>query len=825
MDVRCEKCQTEYELDEARLKPGGVTVKCTNCGHMFKIRKRTITSSGIASSAAAADRMRSPSRPEPAARPDSMFDEAPTTAIGADGDPVTTPDRHWMIRLENGDQKQCRELATLQQWIVAGVVTRNAVISRSGKTWKRLGDISDLAQYFEIADEARTTRDERRASPTAPSKPIKDALRGTMLGVGAGAVAARPQTDDDDEGRTTGNFTAARRPSSAPPPNRPHTPPLGSGTNPPPRPAPLPVAPAPAPVAPAPAPAAVAPAPAAVAPAPALSPAPRTSGPTPGVPPSLKAPPPDGRATAAWATDGADKVARPGSPSGPGPSGPFVGKLSAAPDEPAFAGRIRVEPSDEAAFETGRVRRDDDDDDDLLPARRGSSAGLIIALLLLVGGGAGFAVWYFALRDKPEAASGGAEQLDATQVAEIDAQLAPVDAAVIAEPAHETARAELAAEHDARLGAAYDSLAGVEEPAALAVRAHLGVARAQAMLDRAGLVSDRAEAEKLRKDAKAIVIEVATPAQKAHKALPEDAAANLAMAHVLRLQGKPTRDVRRYLDAARAQSRDWERELALAEALLLVRDGKRQEAKAAFAAIDSGSGALETSNDVRARFQRALIAFAEDRGTDARQLADQVLAAQAEHAGARALVAKLETAVVKTDPLPPEDPRPTTGNTGNTGNKPPPSDTSLAGDYDTLVRRADAMAQKDCKKASDIYTKALEKKPNGVEALTGLGYCHLDAKNFASAHSRFRTALVISKRYEPALAGIAEAYQQQGRREDAIAAWRRYLEAYPSSRKGTAALERLGASAEAPPGGDTPAPAPTPTPTPTPTPPPADGDE
>ena len=40
MDVRCEKCQTEYELDESRLKPGGVTVKCTNCGHMFKIRKQ-----------------------------------------------------------------------------------------------------------------------------------------------------------------------------------------------------------------------------------------------------------------------------------------------------------------------------------------------------------------------------------------------------------------------------------------------------------------------------------------------------------------------------------------------------------------------------------------------------------------------------------------------------------------------------------------------------------------------------------------------------------------------------------------------------------------
>ena len=48
MDVRCEQCGTEYELDEARLKPGGVTVKCTGCGHMFKIRKRSNTGVGPA---------------------------------------------------------------------------------------------------------------------------------------------------------------------------------------------------------------------------------------------------------------------------------------------------------------------------------------------------------------------------------------------------------------------------------------------------------------------------------------------------------------------------------------------------------------------------------------------------------------------------------------------------------------------------------------------------------------------------------------------------------------------------------------------------------
>ena len=71
MDVRCEKCQTEYELDEARLKPGGVTVKCTNCGHMFKIRKRAITNVGLAApSASSADRKRAPTsaRRRPSAR-------------------------------------------------------------------------------------------------------------------------------------------------------------------------------------------------------------------------------------------------------------------------------------------------------------------------------------------------------------------------------------------------------------------------------------------------------------------------------------------------------------------------------------------------------------------------------------------------------------------------------------------------------------------------------------------------------------------------------------------------------------------------------------
>jgi tetratricopeptide (TPR) repeat protein len=114
------------------------------------------------------------------------------------------------------------------------------------------------------------------------------------------------------------------------------------------------------------------------------------------------------------------------------------------------------------------------------------------------------------------------------------------------------------------------------------------------------------------------------------------------------------------------------------------------------------------------------------------------------------------------------------------------------GDYSSLVARADKAAEVNCAKARELYLKALELKPNGADALTGLGYCDLDAKNFRSAHNRFRAALGVSPRYEPALWGVAEAYQQQGMKDQAIEAYRKYLEVYRGSAKATKQIERLG---------------------------------
>src|SRR3954469_7180595 len=37
MDVRCNRCSTDYEFDDALISDRGTTVQCTNCGYQFKI--------------------------------------------------------------------------------------------------------------------------------------------------------------------------------------------------------------------------------------------------------------------------------------------------------------------------------------------------------------------------------------------------------------------------------------------------------------------------------------------------------------------------------------------------------------------------------------------------------------------------------------------------------------------------------------------------------------------------------------------------------------------------------------------------------------------
>ncbi len=108
MDVTCERCGTEYEFDETLLSGRGTSVKCTNCGHVFKVY--------------------------------------PTA--GADADRTTSV---WRLRLEDDSIDMIDSLRELQRRIGSGELTPQNEIARGDEGWKPLGSIPELETFFQAA--------------------------------------------------------------------------------------------------------------------------------------------------------------------------------------------------------------------------------------------------------------------------------------------------------------------------------------------------------------------------------------------------------------------------------------------------------------------------------------------------------------------------------------------------------------------------------------------------------------------------------------------------------------------------------------------------
>ncbi len=132
MDVRCERCKTEYEFEDARITEAGVTVKCTTCEHVFKVKKKALV-------------VTVPVRPG----------ELEQLAKAPAPPPGLPPVREWRVRQSTGNLFTFKELTTLQKWIVERKVTRDDEISLNGESWKRLGNIPELSSFFQVVDDAQ----------------------------------------------------------------------------------------------------------------------------------------------------------------------------------------------------------------------------------------------------------------------------------------------------------------------------------------------------------------------------------------------------------------------------------------------------------------------------------------------------------------------------------------------------------------------------------------------------------------------------------------------------------------------------------------------
>ncbi|MCA9626747.1 MAG: zinc-ribbon domain-containing protein [Myxococcales bacterium] len=102
MDVSCSRCGTEYEFDDALVSDRGTTVKCTNCGHQFKVH--------------------------PAGGPSG-------------------PER-WVVRTTSGRELVYTSLRDLQKGISQRQIGPEDLLSRGGQPPRSLNSIAELEPFF-----------------------------------------------------------------------------------------------------------------------------------------------------------------------------------------------------------------------------------------------------------------------------------------------------------------------------------------------------------------------------------------------------------------------------------------------------------------------------------------------------------------------------------------------------------------------------------------------------------------------------------------------------------------------------------------------------
>lgn len=177
---------------------------------------------------------------------------------------------------------------------------------------------------------------------------------------------------------------------------------------------------------------------------------------------------------------------------------------------------------------------------------------------------------------------------------------------------------------------------------------------------------------------------------------------------------------------------------------------------------------------------------------------DHVCNRRPDHLVACQLAAEMvtRTANAPTDPVvpvepgmdaPPTDPAgvPTPGMTtpdpGVPADPGKPDDDRGDFDYDTYFSKAEQYYRSgDKSRAKQYYLKAGQKDPTSVDAFSGAAYCDLDLGNASAAIPNFRKALALVPNFSKAQYGLAEALHQTGQKNEALNAYKRFLQLNPA---------------------------------------------
>ncbi len=112
-------------VHDEQVTEGGLPVRCSSCGHVFRVRKVAASSRGRRD-------------PEPAAR----------------GNPATPSPASWSLRKPNGDVYPFKDLSVLQKWVIERKAQADDEVSSPGQPWRRLADLSELDPFFSLVERA-----------------------------------------------------------------------------------------------------------------------------------------------------------------------------------------------------------------------------------------------------------------------------------------------------------------------------------------------------------------------------------------------------------------------------------------------------------------------------------------------------------------------------------------------------------------------------------------------------------------------------------------------------------------------------------------------
>jgi predicted Zn finger-like uncharacterized protein len=816
MDVQCEKCGTEYALDETLVGPSGTAVRCTSCGHVFKVYPRAEAS---------------PAR------------------------------ETWMLRQASGATFPFDRLGVLQDWISEGKVSQDDLIAKSGGEWKRLGDIAEMRPFF---DASRTAKPSMPA-PSAPAAgypgtpPSEHAA--TIRAPAGSAPPQAPSGAPGPQGPSTAEyglppadeFAATQKIQPTPGQAGPQT--IGH-----------------APTVQAQAPTIQAQAqtvPAYGQQSPGQTP---TLDPTAPTQQQIHSPlqsPPDGTHQ-----QEAMKPTRPLRPSsqdpGPATDSPYgpsqvdnARTVALSESDPRYAKAVSQPPKaaaapgtviSEPAFSESQIPTDTDGghweqgagvqaegpawaehgaglpDDDFAderpePSRKIGRWIALVIVVLIVGGG--FYMFMFQremVKDLLAGVIGGEDggRHETFFVKGRENYLLDTFPA-FRQADREYQKVLALSENDAKTLAALAEMYAVW---AQHLRDASLDARADALTAAAGgAAPDLREAERYEADVQEKIAEARRWGDQALSADPELPAVRLALAEVKRLSGD--------LDAARneverAGKTDTGATLDYVAALIAIDEGREAEGAAAdlekivkkealLRALYLQARALAAAGDP-AGAKQALARLTElnSQHSRARELADRIAAASpvfltrkalddhfaTAQAGAPDAGVEPDTDTGPAETAPPTKVAPVGGGGGGGGEFVP-----TGGSPDAMLAKAAKLQQSgNTSAAAGLFKKVLEVQPSNIDALCGLAYCYLDGGSKGQAISHFRRALNVNGSYGPALIGLANTYKSQGQKEQALKWYKKYLQVRPGGRHASLAkanIEKLEAElAKKPTGGE-----------------------